>query len=62
MGIMLSQIINLIKSNLKPLEITFYSDNEKKLKNAVILAQNLMAGVKFTKDLQNEPGGILTPD
>ncbi len=49
------------KKQLKTLEVTFYSDNEKKLKNAVIFAQNLMAGVKFTKDLQNEPASILTP-
>lgn len=49
------------RKQLKPLEITFYSDNEKKLKTAIILAQNLMAGVKFAKDLQNEPGSILTP-
>ncbi|OGU37472.1 MAG: hypothetical protein A2315_15650 [Ignavibacteria bacterium RIFOXYB2_FULL_35_12] len=47
---------------MKSLEVTFYSENEKKLKNALTSAQNLMQGVNFTKDLQNEPGGVLTPD
>ena len=50
------------KKKLKSLEVTFYSENEKKLKNALTSAQNLMQGVNFTKDLQNEPGGVLTPD
>ena len=50
------------KKKLKSLEVTFYSENEKKLTNAIVSAQNVMAGVQFTKDLQNEPGGILTPD
>jgi leucyl aminopeptidase len=50
------------KKKLKMLEVTFHSDNEKKLRNALLSAQKLMSGVDFTKDLQNEPGGILTPD
>lgn len=50
------------KKKLKSLEVTFYSENEKKLRNALSSAQNLMDGVNFTKDLQNEPGGVLTPD
>src|SRR3989304_552084 len=50
------------KKKLKSLEVTFYSENEKKLTNAIVSAQNLMQGVNFTKDLQNEPGGVLTPD
>lgn len=50
------------KKKLKSLEITFYAENEIKLRNALINAQSLMEGVIFTKDLQNEPAGILTPD
>lgn len=50
------------KKSLKELEVTFYSENEKKLRNALSAAQNLIEGVNFTKDLQNEPGGVLTPD
>ena len=50
------------KMKSKSLEITFYSENEKKLKNALTTVQNIMQGVNFTKDLQNEPGGVLTPD
>ncbi len=50
------------KKFLKELTVTFYTENEKKLKNALSLAQYLMEGVNFTKDLQNEPGGVLTPD
>jgi leucyl aminopeptidase len=50
------------KKKLKPLEVTFYSENEKKLRDAIVSAQSVMAGVRLTKDLQNEPGSILTPD
>ena len=49
------------KKKLKRLGVTFYSENEKILKHAIVCVQNLMAGVNFSKDLQNEPGGILTP-
>jgi leucyl aminopeptidase len=48
--------------DLKPLEVTFYSENEKKLNSAIETAKILMEGVDFAKDLQNEPGGVLTPD
>lgn len=49
---------------LKPkvLDVYFYSDNQKKLKNTLKVAQNLIASVSLTKDLQNEPGNILTPE
>lgn len=50
------------KKKLKSLEVTLYSENEKKLRNAIASAQDVMAGVQLTKDLQNEPGSILTPD
>lgn len=49
------------KKSIKPLDIIFYSDNEKKLKSSISTSLNLMSGVNFTKNLQNEPGGILTP-
>ena len=39
------------KKKLKSLEVTFYSENEKKLTNAIVSAQNVMAGVHFAKDL-----------
>ncbi len=51
-----------VKKQSKPLEIMFYSDDEKKLKNALVTSQSLMGSINFTKDLQNEPGGVLTPD
>lgn len=50
------------KKKLKSLEVTFYAEHEKKLRNALTLSQHLMEGVNFTKNLQNEPGGVLTPD
>ena len=50
------------KKKPKLLEVTFYADNEKKLRSALFTSQCLMAGVNFTKNLQNEPGGILSPD
>jgi leucyl aminopeptidase len=50
------------KKDIKPLDVTFYADNEKKLKSAIITSQCLMAGVNFTKNLQNEPGGVLSPN
>lgn len=50
------------KKKPKQLEITFYSENEKKLRSALVSARNLMNGVDFAKDLQNEPGGVLTPN
>ena len=50
------------KKKPKLLEVTFYSENEKKLRSALVSARNLMNGVDFAKDLQNEPGGVLTPN
>jgi leucyl aminopeptidase len=40
------------KKKIMPLEVTFYSENEKKLKYALTSAQNIMQGVNFIKDLQ----------
>ena len=50
------------KSKAKVLDVYFYSENQKKLKSALKLAQNLITSVSFTKDLQNEPGNNLTPE
>jgi leucyl aminopeptidase len=50
------------KKKPKLLEVTFYSENEKKMRSALVSARNLMNGVDFAKDLQNEPGGVLTPN
>lgn len=49
------------KKNNKQIDVCFYAGNEKKLKTAVNNALQLMAGVTFTKDLQNEPSANLTP-
>ncbi len=49
------------KKNLKDLEVRFYADNNKKLKSALKKAGYLMQGVKFARDLQNEPASVLTP-
>ncbi len=46
----------------KDLSVFFYSDNEKKLKLAMNEALNIMEGVNFAKDLQNEPAITITPD
>jgi leucyl aminopeptidase len=46
----------------KSLSVFFYADNEKKLKTALNDAQNLMEGVNFAKDLENEPAIIITPN
>jgi leucyl aminopeptidase len=46
----------------KNLSVYFYADNEKKLQSALTDAQNLMAGLSFTKDLQNEPAITITPN
>ena len=50
------------KKDLKPLDATFYSENERKLKSAISTANIIMEGVDFAKDLQNEPAGVLTPN
>ena len=44
------------KAKTKVLDVYFHSDNEKKLKSSLKVAQNLISSVDFTKDLQNEPG------
>ncbi|NCS90224.1 MAG: leucyl aminopeptidase [Ignavibacteria bacterium CG2_30_36_16] len=51
----------LSKKNNKQFEVYFYAGNDKKLKTAVNNTLHLMGGVNFTKDLQNEPAGNLTP-
>ena len=50
------------KNEIKNLAVYFYADNEKKLKSALNDAQNLMVGLFFAKDLQNEPAITITPD
>jgi len=50
------------KKTKKPLEVFFYSENEKKIKNAINSANILMNAVYFVRDLQNEPSNELTPD
>jgi leucyl aminopeptidase len=50
------------EKKIKNLSVSFYADNEKKLKTALNEAQNLMEGVNFAKDLQNEPAITITPD
>ncbi len=46
----------------KNLSVIFYADNQKKLNLAISSAIILMEGVNFTKELQNEPGSVLTPE
>ena len=43
------------------LNIFFYADDQRKLNQAISTAVILMEGVNFTKELQNEPGSVLTP-
>ncbi len=43
------------------LNIFFYADDQKKLNQAISTAVILMEGVNFAKELQNEPGSVLTP-
>jgi leucyl aminopeptidase len=50
------------KKEPKNLSVFFYADNQKKLNQAISTALIVMEGVNFTKDLQNEPGSVLTPD
>lgn len=45
----------------KKLTINFYADNNKKLNTALSKAKILFQGVKFARDLQNEPAEIITP-
>jgi leucyl aminopeptidase len=46
----------------KNLEVLIYGENGKLIKSAIKTTMNLMEGVLFTKDLQNEPALNLTPD
>lgn len=50
------------KNEIKNLSVYFYADNEKKLRTALADAQNLMEGLNFTRDLQNEPAITITPN
>jgi leucyl aminopeptidase len=50
------------KSKEKVLDVYFYSSNEKLLKGALKIAQNLISSVNLTRDLQNEPANNLTPE
>lgn len=50
------------KVKSKVLYVYFYSENEKKLKNAIAVAEKLITSVNLTRDLQNEPGNNLTPE
>ena len=50
------------KVKSKVLDVYFYSDNDKKLKNALKVAQNLISSVNLTRDLQSEPANNLTPE
>ncbi len=42
--------------------VYFYAENSKYLKSAITRAINIMEGVNFAKNLQNEPSVTLTPD
>lgn len=48
----------------KPIDLNvyFYSDNNKKLSSAIAKAQQIIDGISFTKELQNEPGFVITPE
>lgn len=49
------------KKKVRPIQVTLYSEDEKLLKTSIDLGSKLMDAVYFAKDLQNEPGGVLTP-
>jgi leucyl aminopeptidase len=46
---------------IKNLEVFIYGDNGKTVRSAIKTTLNVMNGVLFTKDLQNEPAINLTP-
>lgn len=50
------------KKPRKPLEVFFFAENEKIVKNAINTASTLMNAVYFVRDLQNEPSNELTPE
>lgn len=49
------------KKSQRELEVYFYTDDERKLKSAISKSLNVIEGVSFAKDLQNEPSNVLTP-
>ena len=49
-------------SKEKTLQVTFDVKNKSVFKSALVRATSLMEGVNFAKDLQNEPGNVLSPD
>ncbi len=50
------------KKKTRDLNVFFYADNQNKLNHAISTAMVVMEGVNFTKELQNEPGSVLTPE
>ncbi len=50
------------KEKDKEISVIYYADKSKILKSAILKTLNLKDGLEFTKDLQNEPSGILTPN
>lgn len=50
------------KKEPRELNVFFYADNQNKLNQAISAAMVVMEGVNFTKELQNEPGSVLTPE
>lgn len=50
------------KKNIKDLTVYFYASDASKLKKALNTTENLMKGVFFARNLQNEPANILTPE
>ncbi len=50
-----------VDNNQKKLVVNFYADNNKKLNIALTNAKILYQGIKFARDLQNEPAEIITP-
>jgi leucyl aminopeptidase len=50
------------KKKPKELNVFFYAEDDKKLKSALNKTLNLMEGVYFARDLQNEPAVTLTPE
>jgi len=49
------------KKSPKELSVFFHAEDDAKMKTAIANAKTVMEGVNFAKDLQNEPGLVLTP-
>ncbi len=49
------------KKTERQVSVFLYADNEKNVKQAIVKTLNLMQGLEFAKDLQNEPSVELTP-